>query len=147
MRYLLIIISLFIHSCSSKVNDNCSYGCKVSHLRPEKIVVSLVDVQIVENNHVGNEWYNVIEIDNRRIDIGGSVSYNLKEFESANVFIKIEEANEKYNDFTTDEFTIRKRDLNRKGRLITKSVSLVEKNGRYAGNSAKIDVSVCVCVE
>lgn len=46
-----------------------------------KVKVTLVSVQLVENNHVGNEWLTAAYINGKQVQQGSSVTLTLKSTE------------------------------------------------------------------
>ncbi|GJM78736.1 hypothetical protein HMSSN139_12320 [Paenibacillus sp. HMSSN-139] len=47
-----------------------------------KLKVTLVSVELVENDHVGNEWYTAASVNGKEIEEGSTVSLSLKSTES-----------------------------------------------------------------
>jgi hypothetical protein len=100
-----------------------------------KVKVSLVSVELVENNHVGNEWYATAYVNGIEIEEGSSITLNLKSSESVKLKAYAEEQ-DKIPDVGTSNSSIKVSSVTK---TINKSikVNVVENRGRYSGNSAE----------
>jgi hypothetical protein len=100
-----------------------------------KIKVTLVSVELIENNHVGNEWYATAYVNGKEIEEGTSVTLNLKSSESVKLKASAEEQ-DKIPDVGTSNSSIKVSSVTK---TINKSlkVNVVENRGRYSGNSAE----------
>jgi len=100
-----------------------------------KIKVTLVSVNLVENNHVGNEWYTEGYVNGKPIQEGESVTLTLKTTGSLTLKALAEE-----QDSIPDEGS---KSTAIKVSSITKSINksikvvVVENRGRYSGNTAE----------
>lgn len=100
-----------------------------------KLKVTLVSVELVENNHVGNDWYTIAYVNDKEIEEGSTVTLSLKSSDS----IKLEayaEEQDKIPDSNTSSSTIKVSSVTK---TINKSIKVnVEENrGRYSGNTAQ----------
>ncbi|QWU17815.1 hypothetical protein SAMN04487895_105234 [Paenibacillus sophorae] len=100
-----------------------------------KIKVTLVSAELVDNEHVGNEWWWGGYVNGKELEEGSSVTVNV----SSSISIKLRaEAQEqdKYPEDGTANATVKvasiKSSLNK-----TLNVTVVENRGRYSGNTAK----------
>jgi hypothetical protein len=122
MMLLVLLFSLLVHPVSAAT-------------KTVKIKVTLVSIELVENNHVGNEWYATAYVNGKEIDEGSTVTLNLKSSESIKLKAYAEEQ-DKIPDVGTSNSSV-------KVSLVTKTinktlnVTVVENRGRYSGNSAK----------
>ncbi|MED5015786.1 hypothetical protein P9847_00525 [Paenibacillus chibensis] len=95
--------------------------------------VKLVSVQLIENNHVGNEWYTEASVNQKPIEVGESIT--LQNPKS----IKLEayaEEQDKVPDIGTASKTIQISSLNQKTSTIELKVTVTENRGRYSGQKA-----------
>ncbi|MNO68023.1 hypothetical protein D3C76_588420 [compost metagenome] len=100
-----------------------------------KLKVTLVSVELVENNHVGNDWYTIGYVNDKEIKEGSTVTLSLKSSDS----IKLEayaEEQDKIPDSSTSSSIIKVSSVTK---TINKSIKVnVEENrGRYSGNTAQ----------
>ncbi|CAI6082944.1 hypothetical protein [Cohnella sp. JJ-181] len=99
-----------------------------------KIKVTVVSVELVENNHVGNEWYTEASVNGKAVSDGSSVTLTLK----PSAAIKLE-AYAQEQDKIPEEDTAT---ASVKASSITKttnkalSVTVTENRGRYSGETA-----------
>ncbi len=100
-----------------------------------KIKIKFVSAELIENNHVGNEWATSGTISNKKINEGDSVTLSLKSTDS--IKIKVEAAElDKIPDVGTGNLSIKASTITKK---TTKSIKVIvtENRGRYSGNSAE----------
>ncbi len=99
-----------------------------------KIKVTLVSMELTENNHVGNEWYTAGYINGKEIDEGSSMVLDLKTTESVKLKAYAEEQ-DKIPDSAETSVSIQ-------ASAVTKTISkavkvtVTENRGRYSGNTA-----------
>jgi len=100
-----------------------------------KIKVTLVSVELVENNHVGNEWYTEAYVNGKKIKEGSTVTLNLKSSESVKLKAYAEEQ-DKIPDVGTATLSIKASSISK---TMNKSltVKVKENRGRYSGNMAE----------
>ncbi|AIQ51012.1 hypothetical protein [Paenibacillus sp. FSL R7-0331] len=99
-----------------------------------KVKVTLVSMELTENNHVGNEWYTAGYINDKEIKEGSSVVLDLKATESIKLKGYVEEQ-DKIPDKGETVSTIKVSELSKP---VTKAVkvTVTENRGRYSGNTA-----------
>lgn len=97
--------------------------------------VTLVRVELVENNHVGNEWYTTASVNGKEIEEGSSVTLKLKSSESLKLKAYAEEQ-DKIPESGSANATVKVSSVTKD---ITKSlkVKVTENRGRYSGNTAE----------
>jgi hypothetical protein len=99
-----------------------------------KIKVTLVSMELTENNHVGNEWYTAGYINGKEIAEGSSMVLDLKTTESVKLKAYAEEQ-DKIPDSAEASVSIL-------ASAVTKTISkavkvtVTENRGRYSGNTA-----------
>ncbi|GLX70331.1 hypothetical protein [Paenibacillus glycanilyticus] len=100
-----------------------------------KLKVTLVSVELVENNHVGNEWETTAYVNGKEVQEGKSVTLNLKASDSIKLKAYAEEQ-DKIPESGSANVAV-------KVSSITKSVNkalqvvVTENRGRYSGNTAE----------
>lgn len=99
-----------------------------------KIKVTLVSMELTENNHVGNEWYTAGSINGKEIAEGSSVVLDLKTTESIKLKAYAEEQ-DKIPDSAETSVSIKASEVTQ---TISKAVkvTVTENRGRYSGNTA-----------
>jgi hypothetical protein len=99
-----------------------------------KIKVTLVSMELTDNNHVGNEWYTAGYINGKEIAEGSSVVLELKSTESVKLKAYAEEQ-DKIPDTAATSVSIKASAVTQ---TITKAVkvTVTENRGRYSGNTA-----------
>ncbi|MEO3947885.1 hypothetical protein [Gorillibacterium sp. CAU 1737] len=100
-----------------------------------KIKVTLDRVELVENNHVGNEWYTTAYVNGEEIGEGDTVTVTLKPTESVKLEAYAEEQ-DKIPDVGTSSASLKASSITKKKEKAL-TVKVVENRGRYSGNSAK----------
>ncbi|MBB3125805.1 hypothetical protein FHS19_000459 [Paenibacillus rhizosphaerae] len=95
--------------------------------------VKLVSVQLVENEHVGNEWYYIASVNGKEVEEGGSVAF--KNVSSINLYAYAEEQ-DKVPDKAKAQKTIKVSTLTKKTQQVEMKVTVTENRGRYSGNQA-----------
>ncbi|RUT28008.1 hypothetical protein EJP77_18505 [Paenibacillus zeisoli] len=100
-----------------------------------KVKITLLSVELVENNHVGNEWYTESFINGKRIEEGESVTLNLKSTGSVTLKAAVEEQ-DSIPDEGSSSSAVKVSSISKS---ITKSLNVVveENRGRYSGNTAE----------
>jgi hypothetical protein len=99
-----------------------------------KISVTFVSAELVENNHVGYDWYTTAYVNGKQINEGSTVTLNLKSSESVKLKAYAEEQ-DKIPDIGTTNSTIKVSSIT-KTKNKSLNVTVVENRGRYSGNSA-----------
>lgn len=100
-----------------------------------KLKVTLTSIELVENDHVGNDWYNIASVNGKEIEEGSTVTLSLKATDS----IKIEayaEEQDKIPDTGSSSVSIKVSNV-KKSMNKTLKVSVTENRGRYSGNTAE----------
>ncbi|OZB97733.1 hypothetical protein [Paenibacillus sp. XY044] len=95
--------------------------------------VKLVSAQLVENEHVGNEWYFKASVNGKEVKEDGSVT--LKNVSSINLYAYAEEQ-DKVPDRSEAKKTVKVSTLTKKTQLVEMKVTVTENRGRYSGNQA-----------
>jgi type IV secretory pathway TrbF-like protein len=92
-------------------------------------------VELVENSHVGNEWYTTASVNGKEIEEGSSVTLKLKSSESLKLKAYAEEQ-DKIPESGSANATVKVSSVTKD---ITKSlkVKVTENRGRYSGNTAE----------
>lgn len=115
--------------------------CCVSNASSQYLEITCEEPTLIYNNHVGHEWAHALELDGKYYSIYnpflvaiGSV-YKVKFITS--------EANEEYPDSSSVPLDIDPAKLEWE-KLYAKTLELIvkERNGRYAGNTAKWQVTI-----
>ncbi len=97
--------------------------------------------QLVYNDHVGNEWSFAFELGEKYFNIATVNNFTLAELSKVRLIVS--EANEKYIDYGVVTLGIDPGTLEW-NKLYTKILEVIikERNGRYAGNTAKWKVII-----
>lgn len=95
--------------------------------------VKLVSAQLVENEHVGNEWYYTASVNGKKAEEGSSVT--VKNVSSINLYAYAEEQ-DKVPDQAKVQKTIKVSTLTKKTQRVEMKVTVTENRGRYSGNEA-----------
>jgi hypothetical protein len=100
-----------------------------------EVKVTLVRVELIENNHVGHEWYTTASVNGKELREGSTVTLKLKSTGSVKLEAYAEEQ-DKIPEAGTAVSTIKVSSVTKS---INKSlkVKVVENRGRYSGNSAE----------
>lgn len=100
-----------------------------------KVKVKLVSVELVENNHVGNEWLTAAYVNGKQIKQGASATFTLKPSDTLKLKAFAEEQ-DKIPESGTRTASVKVSSITR---TIYKSltVEVVENRGRYSGNTAE----------
>ena len=100
-----------------------------------KVKITFVSAELVENNHVGNEWWSGGNINGKEIGKGQSMVLSLKSTDTIRIKAEAQEQ-DKYPDDGEASTTIK---LSALSKTVNKSlnVTVVENRGRYTGNTAK----------
>ncbi|AIQ12154.1 hypothetical protein [Paenibacillus durus] len=100
-----------------------------------KVKVTLVSAELVDNEHVGNEWWWGGYVNGKELEEGSSVTVNVSSSGSIKLRVEAQEQ-DKYPEEGTANATVKvasiKSSLNK-----TLNVTVVENRGRYSGNTAK----------
>lgn len=103
-----------------------------------KIVeISFLGASNIYNNHVGNEWVNVAEINGVVLYRGESLRLEVNDNDLITIKSESNEVSEKYNDYGYSIVRGEGRELDQGDYTIEDRVVVTEDNGRYAGNSAE----------
>lgn len=99
-----------------------------------KLKVTLVSMELVENNHVGNEWYTTAYVNGKEIKTGSTVTLTLKTTDSIKLKAYAEEQ-DKIPESGTATQSVKASNVTK---TINKSlkVTVEENRGRYSGNTA-----------
>lgn len=100
-----------------------------------KLKVTLVSVELVENDHVGNEWYTAASVNGKEIEEGSTVSLSLKSTESLKLKAYAEEQ-DKVPDSGSANASIKVSAVTKDIHKALK-VKVTENRGRYSGNTAE----------
>lgn len=100
-----------------------------------KVTVKLDRIELVSNDHVGNDWYTTASINGKEIQEGSSITLNVKSSDSLNLKAYAEEQ-DKVPDIGTKSASVKVSSISK---TLTKSlvVKVVENRGRYSGHSAE----------
>lgn len=96
--------------------------------------VTFVGAELVENNHVGNEWETKLTVNGKPLAEGDTVKLKLKSTDNVKLVAKAEEM-DKYPDIGTAETKVQ---VSAIGKAKTKKLTVVvtENRGRYSGSTA-----------
>jgi hypothetical protein len=100
-----------------------------------KLKVTLVRVELVENSHVGNEWYTTASVNGKEIEEGSSVTLKLKSSESLKLKAYAEEQ-DKIPESGSANATVKVSSVT-KDIIKSLKVKVTENRGRYSGNTAE----------
>lgn len=100
-----------------------------------KVKVTLVEIELVENNHVGNEWLTEGYVNDKKIKEGSTVTLTLKPSDSVKLKAYAEEQ-DKIPESGTETATVKVSSLKS---AVDKSlkVTVKENRGRYSGKTAE----------
>lgn len=100
-----------------------------------KIKVTFISAELVENNHVGNEWWSGGYVNGKEIAEGDSVTLSVKPTDTIKLRAEAQEQ-DKYPDDGAANASVKVSSITK---TTTKalSVTVVENRGRYSGNTAK----------
>jgi len=99
-----------------------------------KIKVTLVSVELVENDHVGNEWYTTASVNGKTIEEGSTLTITVKPTDTLKLKTYAEEQ-DKIPDKGTTNATLKVSNV-KKSVSKELNVKVVENRGRYSGNEA-----------
>ncbi|WP_366345853.1 hypothetical protein [Paenibacillus amylolyticus] len=99
-----------------------------------KVTVTLVSVELVENNSVGNEWAIGASVNGKDLEEGSSVTLNLKSTGTLKLEA-IAEEQDKIPDYGSKSTNVKLSSFS-KSTNKTLSVVVTENRGRYSGNTA-----------
>lgn len=113
----------------------CFVQPAVAATKTVKVKITLQSVELIENNHVGNEWYTTASINGKTIKEGSTVTLNLKSSDSIQLKAYAEEQ-DKVPDIGTKSVSVKVSSLSK---TLNKSlvVQVVENRGRYSGKTAE----------
>ncbi|WP_027084416.1 hypothetical protein [Cohnella panacarvi] len=100
-----------------------------------KIKITYVNAELVENNHVGNEWATSGIINNKEILEGDSIILDMKSTDSIKIKAKASEL-DKIPDSGSGSTSIKVSAITKKTTKTLK-VTVKENRGRYSGNTAE----------
>jgi len=106
----------------------------VAAAKTVKLKVTLVSVRLVENNHVGNEWYTAGYVNGKEINPGSTVTLNLKPTDTLTLKGFAEEQ-DKIPESGTSSAKIKVSSV-KTALSKTLKVTVTENRGRYTGNTA-----------
>jgi hypothetical protein len=119
-------------------NRNSIQGIQVS--------VELVNVDMISNDHVGNEWKFGYTLNGGDYDTGKQI-YSIDEASNLVITSIVRETAEKYNDESSQRTIIKYDNIAKyDGEFLEDYVVIVEDNGRYAGNLAEFKFSYKLAV-
>ncbi|RUS42840.1 hypothetical protein [Cohnella sp. AR92] len=100
-----------------------------------KIKVTLTSAELVENDHVGNEWYTAAYVNGKEVQLDKALTLSLKSTDSLTLKAYAEEQ-DKIPDKGTSSTSVKASSITK---TVTKSikVTVVENRGRYSGNAAE----------
>lgn len=99
-----------------------------------KIKVTLVSVELVDNDHVGNEWYTTASVNGKTIEEGSTLTLTVKPTDTLKLKAYAEEQ-DKIPDKGTTNATLKVSNV-KKSVSKELNVKVVENRGRYSGNEA-----------
>lgn len=102
--------------------------------KTEKIKVTFVSADLVENNHVGNEWWWGGFVEGKELAVGDSVTLNVSTTGSIKLHAEAQEQ-DKIPDDGEATATLKVSSL-KATQNKSLSVTVVENRGRYSGNTA-----------
>lgn len=101
--------------------------------------ITLVDAELISNDHVGNEWFYYATIGGKEVSIGDSIEVNTNKqvtlFAESTEDDKIPDVGSKSLKITPKKYI---------GKNVTIKVTVTENRGRYSGNSAVIEYTFSV---
>ena len=99
------------------------------------VKVTFVGAELVDNDHVGNEWYTVAYVNGKAIREGATVTLKLKPTASIQLKAYAEEQ-DKVPDQAAKTASVTVSSLTAKGTTKSLTVTVVENRGRYSGHKA-----------
>ncbi|MCA0757198.1 hypothetical protein KP806_19215 [Paenibacillus sp. N4] len=99
-----------------------------------KLKVTFVSAKLVENNHVGNEWWSGAYVNGKELKAGGSLVLTLKPADSVKLKAKVSEQ-DKYPDNGEANVSVKASSVI-KSMNKSLSVTVTENRGRYSGETA-----------
>lgn len=99
-----------------------------------KLKVTFVSAKLVENNHVGNEWWSGAYVNGKELKGGGSLVLTLKPADSVKLKAKVSEQ-DKYPDNGEANVSVKASSVI-KSMNKSLSVTVTENRGRYSGETA-----------
>ncbi|WP_151733069.1 hypothetical protein [Paenibacillus tengchongensis] len=133
-RTKLIASTLLLFSMALPVQYTSAAG-KAASAKTVKVQVTLVSAELVENNHVGNEWYTEATVNGTAIEEDSPMTLDVKTTGSIELQATAEEQ-DKIPESDTASVSVKVADLSKP---VTKAVKLTvtENRGRYSGNTAE----------
>ncbi|WP_150265537.1 hypothetical protein [Paenibacillus tepidiphilus] len=133
-RTKLIASTLLLFSMALPVQYTSASG-KTTSAKTVKVQVTLVSAELVENNHVGNEWYTEASANGKAIEEDSPVVLDVKASGSIELQAYAEEQ-DKIPESDTSTATVKISELSKP---VTKAVKLTvtENRGRYSGETAE----------
>lgn len=100
-----------------------------------KITIRFVSAELIENNHVGNEWATEGYVNNKELNEGRSITLNLKSSDTIQIKATATEQ-DKSPDIGSATLSVKASNITKK---TTKSIKVIvkENKGRYSGNTAE----------
>lgn len=104
-----------------------------------QFTIHLSEVEFGYNNHVGNEWYYGVTLNDKKLGIGQSRKLNFNDISYISIYCSATEGNETFNDRSSESVGLTQYDINcLKDNAFYIPVIVREDNGRYAGNTAEL---------
>lgn len=101
-----------------------------------KVNINLVSIELIENNHVGNEWSHSCTVNKKNLDAGDSLDVETTSTGKITIVCKAEE-DDKIPDIGSKTLTIPVNKLTTgEAKEYTVKVTVTENRGRYYGNTA-----------
>lgn len=100
-----------------------------------KFKVTLVSVELAENNHVGNEWETTAYVNGKKVQEGKSITVSLKATDSIKLKAYAEEQ-DKIPESGSATIAVKASSVTKATNKVLKVV-VTENRGRYSGNTAE----------
>ncbi|MGN7355939.1 hypothetical protein ACTHPF_01155 [Paenibacillus sp. SAF-054] len=130
-RISILVFTLLFGLCAMLTSGNNTADAKAQ--QNAQWTVKLVSAKLIENNHVGNQWYTEASVNQKQLMPGQSVTL------SNSKVIKLEayaEEQDKIPDVGTASKSVQISSLKQNTNKIELKVTVTENRGRYSGNQA-----------
>jgi len=97
--------------------------------------VTLTNVKMISNEHVGNEWYTEAKAGGKRLSEGQSVTVQTGSNGKVSLYAYVEEQ-DKIPDQGSATKSVKVSSISTRGTSVTMQVTITENRGRYSGNEA-----------
>lgn len=97
--------------------------------------VTLTKVQMISNEHVGNEWYTEAQVNGKAVDEGQSVTVKAGSNGTVELYAYAEEQ-DKIPDVGKKTKNVSVSSISSSGSTVKLRVSVIENRGRYSGKEA-----------